>query len=277
MSALAARRSTPRLLVAIVAAVPFVYPFLFLLNVVFKPRKEFIADQVGLPHGLTLDALRHAWDQGGLGPALLHSLLAVGVGVVLVVLVSASGAFWLSRRSGRLPRLLGALFVSAMSFPLVIMLIPLFVLVSDAGLGDNLLVLGVVYAAVNAPFGLFFMRAYYLGSLPSDVMEAAETDGASVGQTFLRIVLPLSRPALGTLAALAFVWTWGDLLMALVLVQDPEQRTLTVAASSFTTTRLDVDLQVQAAAALVSLIPVMAVFLFAQRAIVRGITAGMGR
>ena len=149
-------------------------------------------------------------------------------------------------------------------------------MLSDAELTDNLLVLGVVYGAVNVPFGLYLLYAYFRDAIPSEILQAAEVDGASPWQTFHRIVLPLSKPALATLAALSFVWTWGDLVMSLILIQSSDNFTLTVAASTLSG-RFDSQPQANAAAAMIALLPILIVFLFAQRAIRSGLTAGFGK
>jgi ABC-type glycerol-3-phosphate transport system permease component len=158
----------------------------------------------------------------------------------------------------------------------VIWIVPLFLLMTRLGLTDNLVVLGVVYGALIAPFGLYLMHTHYKDGIPFEVREAAAVDGASTWQQLLHILLPLSKPALAALGALSFVWSWGDLLLAVVMLQDSSRWTLTVAASTLVS-RFDAAIQQQAAAALVSIAPLLIVFLGAQRAIARGLTAGIGK
>jgi ABC-type glycerol-3-phosphate transport system permease component len=197
------------------------------------------------------------------------------VAVATAVAVSAAGAFWFLLHGGRLAKALRVLLVGTMALPPPVFIIPLFVILSDRGLTSNLVVLGVVYAAWSSGFGLYLLYTFYRG-LPPELLEAARVDGASTLQLFLRVILPLSRPAIATLAALTFLWSWSDLLIAVVLVREPSSRTLTVAAALLSdqyatnTTR-------NAAGVLIALLPMLLAFLVAQRYIARGIVAGAGR
>jgi len=194
--------------------------------------------------------------------------------------VSALAAFWFVRHRGRLSRVLYLGLVSAWLIPLVIYVIPLFVVLSQLGLTDNLVLLGILIAAVNVPFGLFLTVSYLRTGLPAEVLEAARVDGASVWQEFHRVVLPLARPVLGTLAALGFISAWGDLLMSLILIQSADNYTMTIATSTISQNSAregEAAVQVLAAAGLTAMLPLAAVFLLFQRAISRGLTAGVGR
>ncbi len=266
-----------RTALALVATIPFLYPFVFLVGTVVKTREEYVQEPVGLPNSVSTGYLSRAWDRGDLGPAMLHSMIAVLTGVVLLAVVSSMAAFWFMRHRGRLARLGQGTLLALTAFPVVVMVIPLFVLLADAGLSDNLVILGVVYAAINAPFGVFLMRAYFENGIPPEVLEAAEVDGASVATQFVRIILPLSLPALATLMALGFVWSWGDLLISVVLVQDETRRTLTTASAALVSGRFDYDPQLAAATVLISMVPVIFVFMASQRALVRGLTGGVGK
>jgi ABC-type glycerol-3-phosphate transport system permease component len=164
--------------------------------------------------------------------------------------------------------------------PFVIYVIPLFVLFSQLGLTDNLVILGIAIAAVNVPFGIFLAVAYLRSGLPRDVVEAARVDGATTWQEFSAIVLPLMRPALGTLAALGFIWAWGDLLMSVIFIQSADNYTMTVATSTISRNSPQHGasaVQVLAAAGLIAIVPLALVFLLFQRAISRGLVAGVGR
>ena len=119
------------------------------------------------------------------------------------------------------------------------------------------------------------MHAYFR-SIPTEILEAAQVDGASLMAQFYRIILPLSKPAIATLAALTFVWSWGDLLLSVVLVQDPGQRTLTVSAALLSD-QYSTDIPKNAAGVVVAIIPMLLVFLIGQRYLVRGIAAGVGK
>jgi ABC-type glycerol-3-phosphate transport system permease component len=268
--------SVQKTAVALLLTVPFVYPFVFAVFTAVKKKTEYLVDPVGLPHSFTWASFSEAWNGASLGRGMLNSLIAVGIGVVLCCLLSMSAAFWFHRHPGRLARLVFIGICSVWALPFVIWLIPSFVLLSDLNLTNSLVTLGVMYAALNVPFGVYLMWSYYKSGIPPEVMEAAEVDGASLLRQFTAIVMPLSLPGLATVASLSFVFMWGDLFIAVVLLQDPSKFTLVPAASTLVT-RLNPAIQDVAAATVISLIPQLVVFLFAQRAMIRGFTAGVGK
>lgn len=270
------RSSWGRFVLMIVLCLPFVYPFVFLAGTATKTRQNYLDDPLGLPVELTGEHIRYAWENASLGTAALNSLLAVGLSVVILVPLSAAAAFYFLRHPGRGSRSLMLVLFAFWAVPFIVYAVPLYVGLARTGVLNNLLVLGVVYAALNLPFGIYLMHSYYLRGIPHEVLEAASVDGASVWRSLWSIAIPLGRPALGTLAALCFVWCWGDLIVAAFLIQQTDRATLTLAASTLVS-RQDNNIQQSAAAALISMLPVLLIFLSAQRAISRGIVAGSGK
>jgi ABC-type glycerol-3-phosphate transport system permease component len=267
--------SVGRTAILVVAALPFLYPFVFLVGTALKPLAAFNENSVNLPSNPTLDNIGAAWTEASLGWAMLHSLLAVGVGVAATVAVSAAGAFWFFLHESRPARVLRYVLIGTIALPPPVFIIPLFVLLSDHSATDNLLVLGLVYAGWNASFGLYLIYTYFKG-LPRDVIEAARVDGASLLQLLWRVMLPLSRPVLATLAVLSFIWSWSDLLISIVLVQDPSRRLLTP-ATALLSDQYSTDIPKQAAGVLIAVLPMLFVFLLGQRSLVRGVAAGVGK
>lgn len=274
------RLSARRTIVLGLFLVPFIYPFFFLATVAVRTRADYIKSPLGLPREITGANLARAWELGNYDRAILNSLTVSVVSSVTLVVVSALAAFWFVRHRGRFSRLLFLGLVSAWLIPLVIYVIPLFVILSQLGLTDNLVLLGVLIAAVNVPFGLYLTVSYLRTGLPAEVLEAARVDGTSVWQEFRHIVLPLARPVLGTLAALGFISAWGDLLMSLILIQSADHYTMTIATSTISSNSAregEAAVQVLAAAGLMAMLPLASVFLLFQRTIGRGLTAGIGR
>jgi raffinose/stachyose/melibiose transport system permease protein len=260
----------------VVATVPFVYPFVFIAFTALKPENEFRTNKLGAPHSLTFAHLRSAWHRADLGSALVNSALVCTLGVAVLLVTTSLGAYWFLRNQNRIGKILLVVFIGAWALPVVTWIVPLFVLLSQLGQTNNLIVLGFAYGALNAPFGLYLFYTFFREGVPPEIIEAGEVDGASTFQQFRSIVLPVSAPAIATVAALGFAWTWGELLLAVSLIQTPGHWTVPIAASTFTSFRSS-DPQGQAAAALIAVIPVAALFLVAQRAIVRGMTAGVGK
>jgi ABC-type glycerol-3-phosphate transport system permease component len=269
------RRNPRRTALVILIALPFLYPFVFLIGTALKTRADFEASSTSLPSHLTLGNVRDAWVDAGLGSAMAHSLLVVTISVIATVAISAAGAFWFIRHESRGATFLRFGLIATMAVPLPVYIIPLFLQLSERALTDNLIVMGVVYAGWNSSFGLYLTHAYLKG-LPAEVLEAAEIDGASMVQQLRHVIVPLSKPVLVTLAVFSFIWSWSDLLASVVLVQDPEKRLLIPATALLNDIHLN-NVPRSAAAVLIAMVPMLFVFLAGQRALVRGILAGAGK
>jgi ABC-type glycerol-3-phosphate transport system permease component len=251
----------------------YIYPFLFMLSTALRPQQEYVNNPLGLPRSVTFEHVASAWQTANLGQAIRNSLLSVSIGVVLCCVICSTAAFYFVRHKSRISAILLGTFGSLWIIPPVVWIIPFFILLASVNLTNDLVVLGIVYGTVYSPAFIWLMWAYFLQGLPDDILEAAELDGASQWQQYRYIALPLSMPALGTVAALTFIYAWGDLLFAVVLLQTPDRLTVVPAAATLVG-RFDASIQEATAAAALTLLPSLLVFLVAQRAIVRGITAG---
>lgn len=272
--------SIPRSLFALLLIAPFAYPLVFLVATAIRSAGAYNNSPLGFSGLATFSHISYAWTAGSLGSGAVHSLIAVSIGVVSCCFVASSAAFWFFRHQGWFAKLLFGLLFIGWVVPFAVYLLPFYLELVQRHLTNNLVVLGVAYGAIYTPFSVFFLLSYMRQALPREILEAASVDGASLMWQFTRIVVPLSRPALGTLAALTFVWMWGDLIVAVVLVgSNPPNFTIilalntlvgqTVAAGGSPNT-----VQTVAAATLISLLPMLSVIYIAQRAIIRGFGTG---
>jgi multiple sugar transport system permease protein/raffinose/stachyose/melibiose transport system permease protein len=133
----------------------------------------------------------------------------------------------------------------------------------------------IVYAALGAPFSTFLMTTY-LRRLPMDVIEAAMIDGLGWWRAYLRVILPLARPAMATIAVLQFIQIWDDLLVGLLFLQEPDVRPITVGLATIPGQH-GVDVPMLMAGSLVSALPAVLVYLIFQRYLITGLTMGMGK
>lgn len=268
------RQRIVRTTIATLLAIPFIVPFLFLISTAVREREDYVASPGGLPNSFTLGHVVEAWQQADLGPALVNTFIVCIVACVVCASTALAGGYFfrVTERRWTTPAMLA--LAAGYAIPMVAWLIPVFVIVAQAGWTGNLFVAGVVSGVSSLPFGFYFIHTFLRQSLTSEVIEAATLDGAGVFRAFLNIGIPMALPALSAIVALTFVWTFGDLLVAAALLQSsPESYTVTLAATTLTT-REDVNIQGQAAAALVSLLPTLLVFAFAQRALKQGFGAG---
>lgn len=256
--------------IAIFIAIPFIVPFLFLISTAVRDRLDYIDSPGGLPRSFTLDNLTDAWVQADLGRALINTLVVCGIACLVCGVTSIAAAYWFRIHQGRGVGVLRWLMVSAYAIPMIAWLIPVFVILANGGLTNNLLVAGLINGVGSLPFALYLVHTFYGQVLTSELLEAATLDGAGVFRSFWNLAVPLSLPVLASVVALVFVWTFGDLLVAATLLQsDSSVYTITLAATSLST-REDVNLQGQAAAALVALLPTLIVFAAAQKALAKG-------
>lgn len=264
---------------AIMAAISlaFILPLLFLVATAIRTRQDYIMSPGGLPKSFTLDNIIAAWTQASLGQALVVSLIVAVIACLVCASTALAGAFWFRIHHGRVARGLNVLLIAGYAIPMVAWLIPVFVMLASARLVNNIIVAGIIAGIATLPFAIYLIHTFFRQALTSELLEAAALDGARVLKIFWYIAVPMSRPALASVVALVFVWTFGDLLMAATLLQgNPQVYTLTLAATTLST-REEVNLQGQAAAALVSLIPVLLVFMVAQKSLASGFGAGSGK
>jgi ABC-type glycerol-3-phosphate transport system permease component len=189
--------------------------------------------------------------------------------------VSTTGGFAFAKLGFRGSSVVLLAVLAGMMVPLQSIIIPEFVNISQLGLINKFPGAIIVYAAIGAPFATYLMTTYYRG-IPTELMEASLMDGASYWQIFVRIMLPMSVPAIVTVAVLQVIQVWDDLLIGLLFLQTPQVRTITVGLATLQTSRV-VNVPALMAGSIVSALPAIIVYLIFQRYLVRGLTMGMGK
>jgi raffinose/stachyose/melibiose transport system permease protein len=213
-----------------------------------------------------------AWEEGHFGTYLRSSTI-VTVAVVVVAgtfSVLAGYAFGLMRFRGS--QILFYALVLGLGIPIEAMIVPMYYDFRDLGLTDTYWALILPQIGLSVAFGTFWMRAFFR-SVPRSLVEAARIDGASSWFTLWRIILPLARPAVLTMAVLLFMWTWNEFLLALVMVTDEGLRTAPLGLSFFQG-RNRADLTLLAAGAVIVATPVGVLYVFLQRHFIRGMLSG---
>jgi alpha-glucoside transport system permease protein len=221
----------------------------------------------------TLQNYQQVLAANGMGEAFLNSLIVTIPATVIPITIAAFAAYafaWIPFR-GR--GILFTIVVALLVVPLQMALIPILKLYSGLSLYGTFIGVWLAHTAFGLPLAIFLLYNF-MSQLPRDLFESAAIDGASAFQTFIRIVLPLSIPALGAFAIFQFLWVWNDLLVALVFGGgNLDLSPLTVRLAELSGTR-DNDWQILSAGAFVSLIVPLIVFLSLQRYFVRGLLAG---
>lgn len=266
-----------RTTIAAAITLPFLLPLFFLISTAVRTEADYIDAPGGLPQSFTGDHIVEAWNEADLSSALFNTMIVCVIACVVCASVALSGGYWFRINQHRWTGILRFALAAGYAIPMVAWLIPVFVIAAQVGLTGNLVVAGIVNGAAALPFAFYFVHTFLRQSLTTEVIEAASLDGAGIVKSFWRIGIPMAAPALAATIALTFVWTFGDLLVSATLLQNtPDSYTITLAATTLTT-REDVNLQGQAAAALVALLPTLVVFAIAQRALKLGFGAGSGK
>ena len=256
-------------------ALIWVYPFLWMVSAALKTNNEiFRAGTNLLPKALAFENFERAWVQANISQYFINTV-TIAVGSVLIVLATTSMmGYVLGRYSFPGRRLVVGIFVATVFLPKGYTIIPVFDLIHSLGLNGTLT--GVILAQSGGAHVIFILLfAGYFGQLPKELEEAAIVDGAGFLRVFLQIMLPLAKPVMATVVIMQLIASWNDFLLPLVLtLPTPELRTLSVGMYAFRGEYF-IDWSGMAAAATISIIPIILVFLAMQRYFIEGIAGAV--
>ena len=272
------RASTVRAVIGSVILIPicilWIYPLLWMVSASLKTNAEIFRGLSLLPETPQWQNYQRAWEQARIGQYFINTVIITASSVALVVVTTSMIGYVLGRYSFPGKRVVVGLFVATVFLPTGYTIIPVFEMVNRLGLGDTLW--GVVLAQSGGAHVLYILLfAGYFSQLPRELEEAAIMDGAGFMRVFFQVMLPLSMPIMATVIILQFIGSWNDFLLPLVLtLSRPELRTLAVGMYAFRG-EFYVDWSGMAAAATISLLPIIIVFLFMQRYFVEGIAGAV--
>ncbi|NDV51269.1 carbohydrate ABC transporter permease [Salipiger sp. PrR003] len=249
------------------------FPLFWLLKVSVTPNDLLYSEGVRLwPSSTTLEHFRFVLANSEFPRFFANSLIVSGSTAVISTVLAALMGYALSRFQFRGKLWIAALLLITQMFPLVMLVAPIFKILSPLGLTNSLTGLIIVYTAFNVPFASFLMQGFFDG-IPSDLEQAAMIDGADRFTAFRHIILPLALP--GVAATLGFVFTaaWSEMIFALMLISGSEKATFPVGLLTFVS-KFSVDYGQMMAAGVLALIPACLFFLLIQRYLVQGMTAG---
>ena len=255
----------------LLAALLAIFPLLWMVAVSLMPAGAANTLPPPLwPQDPTLEHYRHLLAQGGIGRAFVNSLgLAIAVTVISTFFNTLAGyAFAKLRFAGR--DKIFALLIAALVIPGQVAMLPLFLMLKGMGLVNTYG--GVLVPGLAGIFGIFLVRQYARG-IPDELIEAARMDGAGEFRTFFSIVLPLLKPVLVTLAVFAFLGSWNDFMWPLIVLTDGDLYTLPVALASLSREHVQ-DSELMMAGAVITVLPVLLLFLALQRHYLQGLLMG---
>jgi multiple sugar transport system permease protein len=250
------------------------FPLLWMLSLAFKGPRELVELHPGLvPHAPTFDNFRQAFDQSGFLRSAWNSFKVAILTSLLTTCVGLPAAYVLARHKGWISRLgLGWILLSQM-FPLILIIIPLFLLLRKLHLTDSHAGLVFVYMVWTLPFILWMLQSYVRG-IPRDLEEAAMVDGAGRFTVLRTVIAPLLAPGIVVTALFAFISAWNEFFLALVILESPDLTTLPLRLAQYVGIEGVVRFGPLAAAALLATIPSIVLFMFFQRWLTRGLLSG---
>jgi len=253
------------------AAALTAFPLLWMASAsLMKPGEASHYPPPLLPAQPSVENYRQLFSQLEMGRYLKNSTLVATAITLLSLLLNSMAGYAFAKLPFRGRNRLFRALISALVIPAQVAMLPLFLILKSLGLVNTYA--GVVLPAAATIFGIFLVRQYAL-SVPDSVLEAARIDGASEFRIYRRIVLPLLRPILVTLAVFTFLASWNDFLWPLIILADDDRYTLPVAVASLSREHVQ-DNELMMAGSVVTVVPVLLLFLFLQRYYIEGIVLG---
>ncbi len=268
------RAKTGQYLVLLLYVIFLGFPLLWMLSVSFKVPRELVELYPSLiPDHITFDNYSTALHEADLVRSAVNSLKIAVITSLVTTMIGLPAAYVLARRRGLITRLgLGWILLSQM-FPLILIIIPLFLLLRDLHLTNSHAGLILVYVVWALPFILWMLQSYISG-IPRELEEAAAVDGARRLQIVVRVIAPLIAPGVIVTFLFAFISAWNEFFLALVLLQSPNLVTLPVKLAQFVGIEGIVRLGPLAAASLLATVPSLLFFSFMQRWLSSGLLSG---
>jgi N-acetylglucosamine transport system permease protein len=254
-----------------------IVPFLWVVLSSFKSTKEILSSPFSLPAHWSFDNYVHAWTDAGIRQFFLNTVIVVGAALVLVMLLGSMCAYVLARFIFPGARFIYYSMLAGLTFPIFLAIVPLFFILKNGGLLNTLPGLIMVYVAFALPFTVFFLFSFFK-TLPQEVYEAALMDGAGDWRIFFQIMLPMARPGIAAVAIFNFLGLWNQFLLPVALNSDQSRYVLTQGMASFASQAgYAVDFGALFAAVVLTVVPVLIVYLIFQRRLEGSVSQGTFR
>ncbi len=253
-------------------AVLFLYPILWLFINSFKSTEELFTSPWSLPHSLILDNYIRAFEVGEIGRSFLNSVIISVAVVVTTTLLAAMAGYGITRLRWKWSGIVLSIMLLALMIPAHATVVPLFSMFNKMKINNTYLSVIIPHIVFTLPIAILIFTGFF-SSIPTELEEAAVIDGCSIPRAFFSIILPISAPALVTVAVITFIVVWNDLLFPQIFLTDPDLMPLPVKLTSFQG-RYSTDYVGMIAAVVVTIIPSIVIYSLLHRRIVSGMTAG---
>ena len=255
---------------SIVVILPLVWVFLSS----WKTTSEIFQSPLALPQHWSWDNYVGAWTDSHIGRYMLNSVIVVTSALVLVMALGSAAAYSLARYPFRGSRLVYYFILAGLTFPIFLAIVPLFFVLKNIGLLNTLPGLIITYVAFALPFTVFFLYPFFR-RLPDEIAEAAELDGAGEWRTFAQVMLPMARPGIVAVAIFNFLGLWNQFLLPVALNTNEDNYVLSQGMARFASQAgYAVDFGQLFAAVVITIVPVLAVYIFSQRQLQGSLSQG---
>lgn len=265
---------TAALLVLAVWTVVMLYPFVWTLFGSFKNNREMYDNPLGFPTLFHLQNYVRAWRDASIGSYYLNSIIVTGSSVGVGLLLSLLAAYVIARFPNPFTRAAFWVLTASMMLPVILTLVPKFLILRSLGLLDTRVGLILIYIAAGIPFGVFLMESFYR-HLPRDFEDSASIDGASHFQIFFRIIVPISTAGMMVVSIFLFLRNWNEIYNAMILLSSSSKYTIPIGMLRIVEIQqYSIEWGVIFAGVVIVIIPIIAFFVLANKNIVRGLTSG---
>lgn len=251
--------------------VVFFFPILWILLSSLKPQSElFTFPLTFFPATPTLENFREAFQSGSFVRYFSNSTFVAVISTVITVLINTMAGYALSKYIFKGRDIIFFVMIATLMIPLQVILVPIFILEKNLGLLNSLW--GIIIPPAATPTGIFLARQYMM-TIPDSLIEAARIDGAGEWFIFQRIIIPLAKPIIATISIFSFMWRWNDFLWPFIVLSKQKKYTLQLALANFVG-QYDVDWSKLLSMTVISIVPLIIVFLIFQKYFIKGMTSG---
>jgi ABC-type glycerol-3-phosphate transport system permease component len=248
------------------------FPFFQMVSVSFKTRAEALGGSAFLPQRISLDNIIRVWMRTDFPHNILNSVIVAVSATICCVIIAVIAGYALSRFKGGIFSGYSVLLLMLQLFPAILLLIPLFVIFTALNLVDTLFGCVLAYTTVNLAFSIWMIKGF-MDSIPFDLEEAGMIDGCTQFTAFLRIIIPVSMPGISTVGIFTFINSWGEYTLASILLRSDKNITLTLGLQKFVL-QFTADWPALMTASTIATIPTILFLVFAQKYLIRGMSAG---
>jgi raffinose/stachyose/melibiose transport system permease protein len=248
------------------------FPIALLVLNSLKPAAQIVQNPLGLPNPIRWENFAHAWSHAKFSKTFVNSLIVSSTTIVLVCSTSSLTAYVLARRKIKSWKIFTFYLLATTTAPIQLYIFPLYFGFAKLGLINNIFGVALIYTALYSPFAVMLLRTYFI-AVPKELEEAAIVDGATSWQVFWRVMLPIVSPGILTVALIIGLNSWNEFLVATTFLQKAENVTAVI-AFYLLSGQYSSDWGEIMAAALIIVIPVVALFVFMQKRFIEGMAGG---